>query len=181
MHILLAAALAAATPQLDVKEWQLPNGLEVLFVPRHTAPVASVFVFYHAGSKDEPAGKHGMAHMFEHMMFKGSKHVRPEMHARMLDAIGGQTNAFTTEDITGYYDDVPRGYLGFALTLEAERMRNLLLIPPTVASEREVVKNERRQRVDDNPGARAFLMMRTSAYHVHPYSWSAIGENADLD
>ena len=181
MHILLAAALSAASPQLDVKQWQLPNGLQVLFVPRHTAPVASVFVFYHVGSKDEPSGKHGMAHMFEHMMFKGSKHVQPEMHARMLDAIGGQTNAFTTEDITAYFDDVPRGYLGFALSLEAERMRNLLLIAPTVASEREVVKNERRQRIDDNPGARAFLMMRTSAYHVHPYSWSAIGENADLD
>jgi zinc protease len=181
MHILLAAAVAAATPQLDVKQWELQNGLSVLFVAKHTAPVASVYVFYHVGSKDEPAGKHGMAHMFEHMMFKGSKHVKPEMHARMLDAIGGVSNAFTTEDITGYFADVPKGQLGFALKLEAERMRNLLLTPQTVASEREVVKNERRQRIDDNPGARAFLMMRTSAFHVHPYSWSAIGENADLD
>src|SRR5262245_10848705 len=181
MHILLAAAVAAATPHLDVKQWELSNGLSALFVAKHTAPVASVYVFYHVGSKDEPPGKHGMAHMFEHMMFKGSKHVKPEMHARMIDAIGGVSNAFTTEDITGYFDDVPRGQLGFALRLEAERMRNLLLTQKTVASEREVVKNERRQRIDDNPGARAFLMMRTSAFHVHPYSWSAIGENADLD
>ncbi|HJZ84787.1 MAG TPA: pitrilysin family protein [Polyangia bacterium] len=175
------AAPPAMAPKVDVKHFTLANGLQVLFVAKHTAPVVSVQVAYHVGSKDEPSGKHGMAHMFEHMMFKGSQHVRPEMHARMLDAVGGTENASTTEDVTIYDNTVPSDQLGFVLKLEAERMRNLLLIPPTVNSEREVVKNERRWRFDDNPGARAFMLMRTSAYRVHPYSWMAIGENKDLD
>src|SRR5579884_2683539 len=97
LHLALLATLSV--PQVDVKQWQLGNGLEVVFLGKHTAPVASVFVFYHVGSKDEPKGKRGIAHMFEHMMFKGSKRVRPEMHARMIDAVGGQSNAFTTEDL----------------------------------------------------------------------------------
>ena len=132
--LLMAAtstAMAATTkPKADknapqLKQWELPNGLKVIFVADHKAPVVTVQVFYHAGAKDEPTGKRGIAHMFEHMMFKGSEHVPPEEHARLLKEVGGQVNAFTTEDLTAYHDTVPPSYVGFALELEAERMRQL--------------------------------------------------------
>ena len=118
-------------PKLDVKSWELANGLKVLFLADHKAPIATVQVFYHVGSKDEHVGIRGVAHMFEHMMFKGSEHVPPEEHARLLKEVGGQVNAFTTEDVTAYHDTVPPSYVDFAMQLEAERMRHLKLFPET--------------------------------------------------
>src|SRR6185295_12155525 len=120
-----ATAAALPSPKLDVKAWSLANGLKVLFLADHKAPIATVQVFYHAGSKDEHVGIRGVAHMFEHMMFKGSEHVPPEQHSRLLKEVGGQVNAFTTEDLTAYHDTIPPSYVGFALELVAERMRNL--------------------------------------------------------
>jgi zinc protease len=110
-----ATAASVASPKLDVKSWSLPNGLQVLFLADHKAPIATVQVFYHVGSKDEHVGIRGVAHMFEHMMFKGTEHVAPEEHARLLKEVGGQVNAFTTEDLTAYHDTVPPSYLGFAM------------------------------------------------------------------
>src|SRR3954467_8896935 len=135
---------AVAAPKLDVKSWELPNGLRVLFLADHKAPIATVQVFYHVGSKDEHVGIRGVAHMFEHMMFKGSAHVPPEEHARLLKEVGGQVNAYTTEDVTAYHDTVPPSYVDFAIRLEAERMRGLRLFPATVDSERKVVEEEKR-------------------------------------
>src|SRR5258706_11954213 len=150
----LALAVAVALPLVaraesslpDVKRWELANGLKVVFAPDHKAPVATVQVFYHAGGKDEPADKRGIAHMFEHMMFKGSRHVPPEQHARFIDAVGGNENAFTADDVTGYHDTIPPFALEFTLKLEPERMRNLALTQKTINSEREVVKEELRVR-----------------------------------
>ena len=124
-----ATAAALPSPKLDVKNWTLANGLKVLFLAEHKAPIATVQVFYHVGSKDERIGIRGVAHMFEHMMFKGSEHVPPEEHARLLKEVGGQVNAFTSEDITAYHDTVPPSYVDFAMKLEAERMRQLKLLP----------------------------------------------------
>src|SRR5712675_1597757 len=183
-----ARALAAggggrklATPQLDVKSWELANGLRVLFLANHQAPIATVQVFYHVGSKDEHVGVRGVAHMFEHMMFKGSEHVPPEQHARLLKDVGAQTNAFTTEDLTAYHDTVPPSYVGFAMQLEAERMRHLKLFPETIDSERKVVEEEKRLRVDNNPIGKAIERFRALAYTKHPYSWTAIGTIEDLE
>src|SRR6266478_4704069 len=106
-------AKAQVAPKLDIKSWTLANGLQVLFLADHKAPIATVQIFYHVGSKDEHVGIRGVAHMFEHMMFKGSEHVPPEQHARLLKDVGGQTNAFTTEDLTAYHDTVPPSYVGF--------------------------------------------------------------------
>ncbi len=169
------------TPKPDVKSWTLPNGLGVLFVADHKAPIATVQIFYHVGSKDEHVGIRGVAHMFEHMMFKGSAHVPPEEHARMLKEVGGQTNAFTTEDVTGYHQTVPPSYVGFALELEAERMRNLKLLPATIDSERRVVEEEKRLRVDNDPVGKALEKFRTLAYVKHPYNWTPIGTIEDLE
>ncbi|HEX9102928.1 MAG TPA: pitrilysin family protein, partial [Polyangia bacterium] len=189
--VALVAATATATaaapkgksdknaPQM--KQWQLPNGLTVIFVPDHKAPVVTVQVFYHAGGKDEPAGKRGIAHMFEHMMFKGSTHVPPEEHARFIQLVGGENNAFTEDDTTGYHDTIPPSALDFTLKLEAERMRNLKLTQKTIDSERQVVEEELRLRVDNNPIGKALKAELAQAYTVHPYQISAAGEKKDLD
>jgi zinc protease len=168
-------------PKVEVVSWQLPNGLKVLFLPNHKAPIATVQVFYHVGSKDEHVGIRGVAHMFEHMMFKGTEHVPPEEHARLLKEVGGQVNAFTTEDLTAYHDTVPPSYLGFAMQLEAERMRSLKLFPAIIDSERRVVEEEKRLRIDNNPIGKAIERFRAMAYTKHPYNWTAIGTIEDLD
>jgi zinc protease len=175
------AKAARVAPKLDVKSWRLANGLEVLFLADHKAPIATVQVFYHAGSKDEHVGIRGVAHMFEHMMFKGSDRVPPEEHARLLKEVGGQVNAFTTEDITAYHDTVPPSYVGFAMQLEAERMRHLKLFQETVDSERKVVEEEKRLRVDNNPVGKAIERFRALAFTRHPYAWTAIGTIEDLE
>src|SRR6185369_4005679 len=110
----------------------LPNGLQVLFLAVHKAPIATVQVFYHVGSKDEHPGIRGIAHMFEHMMFKGSEHVLFEEHSRLLKEVGGQVNAFTTEDLTAYHETVPPSYVDFTLQLETKQIRNLKLFPTTI-------------------------------------------------
>jgi len=119
--------------------------------------------------------------MFEHMMFKGSTHVPPEEHARLLKEVGGQVNAFTTEDLTAYHDTVPPSYVGFALQLEAERMRQLKLFAATVDSERHVVEEEKRLRVDNDPIGKAIEKFRALAYVKHPYNWTPIGTIEDLE
>src|SRR3954468_14069811 len=185
LGLLPGAAGAAAgrpfvAPRPDIKTWRLDNGLEVLLLEQHRAPIATVQVFYHVGSKDEHPGIRGIAHMFEHMMFKGTEHVPPEAHARLLKEVGGSVNAFTTEDLTAYHDTIPPSYLGFALQLEAERMRHLKLLPQTVASERDVVIEEKRLRIDNDPVGKALELFRATAFERHPYQWTAIGTVEDL-
>jgi zinc protease len=170
-----------AAPLPDVKEWQLDNGLSVVYLGVHKAPVVTVQLWYHVGSKDEARDRRGSAHMFEHLMFKGTEHVPPEEHARHIDRLGGDVNAFTTQDTTAYHDTVPKEYLDFAVMLEAERMRHLLFLPQFVDSEREVVKEEKRVRVDNRPVGKALERFRQLAYTQHPYAWSAAGFIEDLD
>src|SRR4051794_36710168 len=164
-----ATPAEVSAPKLDVKSWTLANGLEVLFLADHRAPVATVQVFYHVGSKDERVGIRGVAHMFEHMMFKGSARVPAEEHARMLRTLGGDANAFTTEDVTGYHQTIPPFAVAFTLQLEAERMRNLRLLPATVNSERKVVEEEKRLTIDNNPMGQVLERFRALAYAEHPY------------
>ncbi len=171
---------AAGFPKPEIKEWTLANGMNVIYVGVHKTPVVTVQVWYHAGSKDEPRNRRGSAHMFEHMMFKGTTHVPPEEHARLIDRLGGDVNAFTTEDLTAYHDTLPKEYLDFAVRLEAERMQNLLFRPEMINTEREVVKEEIRQR-ENHPIAKAFIRLREIAFVRHPYAWDAGGRIADLD
>ncbi len=179
---LAAAAPSAASPLAlpNVETWTLENGLQVALMRVAAAPVASVQLWYHVGSKDEPPNRRGSAHMFEHMMFRGSEHVPPEEHARLLARVGGYVNAFTTEDATAYINVVPVKYVDFALRLEAERMRKLLFRPDMIATEREVVKEEIRQQ-ENNPVAKGLLRFFEVAYQKHPYAWTAAGTIADLD
>ncbi len=171
----------ASKPQIEVKDWQLANGLRVVYAPHRAVPVVTVQVWYHVGSKNERPGIRGMAHLFEHMMFKGSEHVPPEEHARMVSAVGGSDNAFTAQDVTAYHNTMPRRYLDFALRLEAERMRYLHLTRFTIASEREVVKEEKRMRLENSPIGRTLEAIHALAFTRHPYSWTPAGDIPDLN
>ncbi len=180
----MATRASAAKAKLDipdVKQWQLANGLKVIFLADHKAPVVTVQVFYHAGGKDEPADKRGIAHMFEHMMFKGSTHVPPEEHARFISLVGGRYNAFTQDDATGYHDTIPPSALEFTLKLEAERMRGLKLTQKTIDSERQVVEEELRVREENSPVAKAIKAELQLAYEVHPYRIGPVGDKKMLD
>ena len=174
-------AAARVAPKLEINQFQLKNGLRVIHAPMRRVPAVTVQLWYHAGSKDERPGIRGVAHMFEHMMFKGSKRVQSEAHARLLGAIGGTINAYTTADVTVYFNTVPPQYMDFAMELEAERMRNLALTDGTIKSEREVVKEEKRRRLDNNPIGRAVEAIWDMAYTRHPYAWTPAGDMADLD
>ena len=165
----------------EVKHYTLDNGLQVLFLHDRRAPIVTVQVFYHVGSKDEAGNRRGMAHLFEHMMFKGSMRVRPEDHARFIDSLGGNVNGFTTEDVTAYINTLPADHLEFALKLEAERMRSLRITPQTVHSEREVVKEEKRLRIDQSPMGQMQERFFDLAYTQHPYAWTPAGIIADLN
>jgi len=163
-----------------MERWTLDNGLQVAFLPMPSAPSVTVQVWYHVGSKNEASDRRGSAHMFEHMMFKGTEHMRAEEHARALSGLGGYVNAFTTEDVTAYHNTVPADYLDFAVQLEAERMRNLWFRDDMITTEKEVVKEEIRQQ-ENNPLYKGFLRFLQIAFKVHPYSWTAGGALADLD
>jgi len=176
-----STAAPSRVPRVELREWRLGNGLRVVFAPHRQVPGVTVQVWYHVGSKNERPGIRGMAHLFEHMMFKGSQRVPPEEHARMISALGGSDNAFTAEDMTAYHDTVPRQDLEFAMRLEAERMRYLHLTRFTIASEREVVKEEKRMRLDNSPIGRTLEAIRALAYTRHPYAWTPAGEIKDLD
>jgi zinc protease len=173
-----ARPTALELPKLET--WELANGMKVAFLRMDSAPVISVQVWYHAGSKDEPRNRRGSAHMFEHMMFKGTERVRAEAHAQFVHGLGGYVNASTTEDATWYINVVPRDYLDFACQLEAERMRHLLFRDEMVRTEREVVKEEIRQQ-ENSPLTVGLLRFLEIAYTKHPYAWTAGGTIADLD
>ena len=176
-----AGPAAPVMPHLpDIQTAQLDNGLRIAFLRDDAAPVVAVQVWYHAGSKDEPRDRRGSAHMFEHIMFKGTLHVPAEAHAQYINGLGGIANATTDEDATHYIDTLPSDYLDFAIQLEAERMRNLLFRPEMIATEKEVVKEEIRQQLN-SPVARGFLEFLSVAYTKHPYAWTAGGTIADLD
>ncbi len=163
-----------------IQTFELANGLKVAFLAQDHAPVVAVQVWYHAGSKDEPRDRRGSAHMFEHMMFKGTEHLRAEAHAQLLNGLGGYVNAATDEDATHYINILPSDYLDFALQLEAERMRNLLFRKEMIEVEKEVVKEEIRQQ-ENNPALKGVLRFLEIAFTKHPYAWTAGGSLKDLD
>jgi zinc protease len=189
--LLLAAGLVAVAslnpsaaippPKLQYQLATLPNGLQVVMLEDHSTPIVHVQLWYHVGSKNEKPGRTGFAHLFEHLMFKGSKNVSPEGHTSMISGRGGQTNAYTTEDETVFWETLPAHDLPLALWLEADRMATLRIDGETFANEREVVKEERRLRVDNQPFGRLNEIIYDQAFSVHPYKHSTIGSMKDLE
>ena len=172
---------AVRPPRLQYELMTLPNGLTVVLSPDHSTPIVHVELWYHVGSKDEKPGRTGFAHLFEHMMFKGSKNVEPEEHASMLASIGGQSNAYTNDDATVFWQTLPSQYLPLVLWMEADRMATLRIDKATLENEREVVKEERRLRVDNQPFGRLSEILYDNAFTVSPYKHTTIGSMKDLD
>src|SRR3954470_18838808 len=175
------ALAASRPPKLQYEITTLPNGLTVVLSEDHSTPIVHVQLDYHVGSKNEKPGRTGFAHLFEHLMFKGSKNVQPEAHTSMLASVGGQSNAYTTDDETVFWETVPAQYLPLVLWLEADRMATLRIDKDTFTNEREVVKEERRMRVDNQPYGRLTEIIFDQAFTTHPYKHVPIGSMADLD
>ncbi len=172
---------AVRPPRLDYTMTTLPNGLNVVFLEDHSTPIVHLQIWYHVGSKNERPGRTGFAHLFEHMMFKGSKNVEPEGHPSYISSVGGQSNAYTTEDATVFWETVPSQYLPLVLWLEADRMASLRIEDKTFRTEREVVKEERRMRVENQPYGRLQEIISDQAFTVHPYKHPVIGSMEDLE
>lgn len=168
-------------PSTKFESLLLENGLRALFVEDHTAPVINVQVWYHVGSKDEPPGQTGFAHLFEHLMFEGTANLGPDEFSNYIVRSGGIDNAYTTEDATVFWETVPSSYLPVALWLEADRMRNLAITAQVFRNEREVVKEERRQRFDNQPYGTVVETLYQYAFTMHPYRHRPIGSMQDLD
>jgi zinc protease len=180
----LASVIVSAAvrpPKLEYEMFTLPNGLTVILSEDHSTPIVHLQLWYHVGSKNERAGRTGFAHLFEHMMFKGSKNVGPDGHTSFVSSVGGQVNAYTTDDETVFWATVPSQYLPLALWLEADRMATLRIDEETFANEREVVKEERRMRVDNQPYGRLNEILYEHAFTTHPYRHPTIGSMADLE
>ena len=181
MGLALAEARAATLPPSPVESQTLSNGLRVLLVEKHEMPVVSVQVWYHVGSKDEVPGRTGFAHLFEHLMFQGTSNIGPEQFSDYIVRAGGLDNAYTTEDATVFWDTIPSAVLPVALWLEADRMRNLDITEKVFKTEREVVKEERRMRFDNQPYGTVIETLYRAAYTTHPYAHTPIGSMEDLD
>ena len=169
-------------PKINYKQYQLKNGLTVVMHQDASTPIVAVNVFYHVGSKNEAAGRTGFAHLFEHMMFQGSKNYSSD-YLSAIDDMGGDVNGTTNEDRTWYYETVPSNFLERALYLEADRMGGLLeaMTQEKLDNQRDVVKNERRLRVDNQPYGTAGERIAEIMYPKgHPYNWSVIGSMEDL-
>jgi len=176
------SASAATRPgRLDYTMTTLPNGMQVVLLEDHSTPIVHAEVWYHVGSKNERPGRTGFAHLFEHMMFKGSKNVDPEGHPSWISSIGGQSNAYTTEDATVFWETVPAQYLPLVLWLEADRLATLRIDEDVFKTEREVVKEERRMRIDNQPYGRLNELIYNQAFMVHPYKHPTIGSMKDLE
>jgi zinc protease len=183
--LVLTSAAASDTvvrpAKFDYTMTTLENGLKVVLLEDHSTPVAHLAVWYHVGSKNERPGRTGFAHLFEHLMFKGSRNVRPEQHPSLITSIGGEANAETDEDSTIYWQTVPAQHLPLALWLEADRMASLDVSEDKFRTEREVVKEERRMRFENQPFGRLPEIIFEKAFDVHPYRHQTIGSLADLE
>jgi len=168
-----AASAPAAAP--ETFQFALPNGMQVLVIPDHRAPVVTQMLFFKVGGVDDPPGISGLAHFFEHMMFRGTKKVPGDLFAQTIAKNGGENNAFTTHDFTAFYEQIAADRLKLAMELEADRMANLDLSDSSVATERDVVLEERRMRVENNPQALMGEQMEAALHLSHPYGRPVVG------
>ena len=178
---LLFALLLPLTALANPFEHRLPNGLRVIVKEDHRAPTVAHMVWYHAGSMDETNGTTGVAHLLEHMMFKGTPSIGPGEFSRLVAAAGGRDNAFTSRDYTAYFQQIPKERLGEMMQLEADRMRHLNLDPKEFEQEIKVVMEERRLRTEDQPRSLLYEQMLATAFQAHPYRVPVIGWMNDLE
>jgi predicted Zn-dependent peptidase len=184
MHSLLFVALLMQSGVVRFEQFSLPNGLHVVYSEDHSTPIVSVDLWYEVGSRNERPGRSGFAHLFEHMMFQGSAHVKKAEHNQLVERAGGEFNGSTAEDRTNYWETVPSNRLNLALWLEADRMRSLAINAENFENQRQAVKEERRLRIDNQPYQGAFtegLTWPFDSTSCFPYAHTVIGSMADLD
>ncbi|MBT2131546.1 M16 family metallopeptidase [Aliiroseovarius lamellibrachiae] len=186
MRLFLAALAACvalpafATPK-GVTEFKLDNGLQVVVIEDHRAPVVVQMLWYRAGAADEKPGVSGVAHFLEHLLFKATDTMAAGQLSRVVTENGGSDNAFTTQDYTAYYQRIAADRLGLIMQMEADRMRNLRLSEEDILTEREVILEERAQRTDSDPGALFYEQFRAASYLNHPYGIPVIGWRHEME
>jgi zinc protease len=168
-------------PPLKFEQRTLPNGLHFIWLEDHSSPTTAIQIWYRVGSKDDPAGRSGFAHLFEHIMFKSTKHMPSEFFDRLTEDVGGENNAFTADDVTVFHETVPSNNLERLLWAEAERLRDLTVDVRNFTLEREVVKEEYRQRVLAEPYGEYGEFIQKKSFAEHPYKRPTIGNIAELD
>ena len=178
---LLFTTISEAGLKENVFETLLPNGLKVILLENHKAPLVTFQVWYRVGSRNEVWGKTGLSHMLEHMMFKGTEKVGPEEFSRIIQENGGNDNAFTSRDYTAYFENISADRVQVSIDLESDRMQNLLLREQDFRTERMVVMEERRLRTEDNPQANLQEHMEATAFLTSPYHWPTIGWKEDIE
>lgn len=178
--ILIFLFLPAQSFGEEVFEKILENGLKILVIEDHKSPAATFQVWYRVGSRNEEPGKTGISHFLEHMMFKGTERFGPKTFSQAIERVGGTDNAFTTSDYTAYFEKISPDKLDLVITLEADRMQGLLLLKEEVLSERDVIKEERRMRYEDNPQSIVYEEVAAAAFKSHPYQWPVIGWMEDI-
>lgn len=184
INAFLMGLLVASVPWVahaEIQEFKLDNGLKIVVQEDHRAPVVVSQVWYRAGALDEVNGKTGVAHVLEHMMFKGTKDVPAGQFSRLVAAAGGKENAFTAQDQTTYYQQLEKSQLPLSFKLEADRMANLNFSNEEFAKEIKVVMEERRWRTEDKPQSKVSEQFNSTIYHVHPYSRPVVGWMNDLE
>jgi len=180
LSFILFVPISEAGLKENVFETVLPNGLKVILLENHKAPLVTFQVWYRVGSRNEAWGKTGLSHMLEHMMFKGTEKIGPEEFSRIIQENGGNDNAFTSHDYTTYFENLSADRVQVAIDLEADRMQNLVLREEDFRTERMVVMEERRLRTEDNPQAVLIEQTMATAFEIHPYHWPIIGWMEDI-
>jgi len=173
--LMLALAQQTASAEPRATEFKLSNGMDVVVIPDHRAPVVTHMVWYKVGAADEPKGVSGIAHFLEHLMFKSTDKIAVGEFSKIISRLGGQDNAFTGQDVTAYHQRIAKDQLKTLMEMEADRMTHLRLTNDEVATERQVIIEERRSRIDNNPGARLDEQMNAALYLSHPYGVPVIG------
>jgi len=181
LAIVLSAGAGFEIPPLKFEQRTLENGLRVIWLEDHSTPVVAIQVWYHVGSKDDPEGRSGFAHLFEHMMFKGTKRMPSEFVDRLTEDVGGENNAYTANDVTVYHEVVPSNHLERLIWAEAERLSALTINRTNFMTERDVVKEEFRQSVLSQPYGEFGEFIQIKSFMEHPYRRPTIGNIAELD
>lgn len=181
LTLMLAASATAQRSAIQYTEFDLDNGLHVILHEDHGTPIVTVSVMYHVGSKNEDPTRRGFAHFFEHLLFEGSQNIGRGEFSRHVERAGGVLNANTTADRTYYYEVLPSNQLELGLWLESERMLHAKVDQKGVDTQREVVKEERRQRYENQPYGTILMEVLSRAYSTHPYRWPTIGYMEDLN
>lgn len=179
--VLLSGSAFADARKPAITDFRLQNGMEVVVIPDHRAPVVTHMVWYRIGSADEAPGKSGIAHFFEHLMFKGTSNHGPGEFSGAVAAIGGQENAFTSDDYTAYFQKVSPDALGTMMSFEADRMHNLILTDDVIGPERDVILEERAMRVDNDPASLLSEELDATLYQNHPYRIPVIGWKREIE